>query len=170
MTIEIDDVRSLADWIKSTNARTVFLDGDCDSGKSTLAKKLSRFGFVTKDVDEFVTPKTDCYVKSLRIDELKDELSKIPPESTTIISGICARDVANKLQIGNAKFVYVVRVRIKEGIIRDEYSPAHEVELGNEVTSELVPKDGAAKEVYEYHKRVRPRGHADVELKNMILE
>lgn len=164
-----DDIKALAAWAKTTRSTRIFVDGDCGVGKSFVAKQLGQFGFESIDCDEFLKPGTGEYLAAIDYSALQRKILTFGA-APVVLSCICARDVAHKLGLSYAKFIYVVLVR-PDGI--EHTCPALDAERdGTEkVDSRLVPTAGTAShEAFQYHIRVSPHSNADAIYRNKLAD
>jgi len=160
-----DDFKALAAWAKTTKSTRIFVDGDCRVGKTFVGKQLGQFGFEPIDCDKFVKPGMGVYVPAIDYSVLQQEILTFCA-TPVVLSCICARDVAQKLGVSDAKFIYVVPIR-PDGI--EHTCPALDAEREGieKVDPCLVPTaDTASHEAFQYHIRVRPHSNADAIFRN----
>jgi hypothetical protein len=165
LVVEIkDNVAALASWINSLEPSVIFIDGCPGAGKTHLLNVLAKAGVRGLDLDKFIVQDQKCFVDALRIAELKHAIS-INEEQQVVLAGVCARRVAEVLDLKSARYVYVVRVS-EVGV--DKFSVAHEDEQTDVLSAEvgLPPAGPLESEVIAYHRTYKPMSQADVIYRN----
>ena len=142
-----------------SGATLVGLEGFCDSGKTTFSNQLGeRVPMGVFHTDEF-TRKFDApppYPECVDIDRLRDALEMVDPSRTSLIEGICLRDVLELVGIFPTVFVYLKRIG-KNGLWYDELN-LDDFESGQAIPGN-IPEPHLSD--LKYHTKSRPHKHAD---------
>ena len=152
-----DDIPALALVIGAMGAGLVMIDGCTLAGKTWLAHDLAdRLSAVAIDADDFIKRRQDAFVDALRAGRLKAAVdAALASSKIVLLSGVCARDVADRAALSPTLYVYVQR-NTTVGVVADMDIIDAEDGLLNEV---LHPLDA---EIADYHYRRQPRKNADI--------
>ncbi len=110
-----DDPDELADYIAGIGSGLIAFDGRCTAGKTSLARDMAgrcnctavdvdRFHPATTD-DDFIEARKEPFANAIRIDDLRRTIEAGGP--LVLLSGVCARQVVERLKISAAAFVWV---------------------------------------------------------------
>lgn len=148
----------LAVMIHSIGAGVVMIDRCTLAGKTRLARMLAkRLQAAAIDADCHINRGQDAFIAALRADELKTAVEAAQARSKVVlVSGVCARDIAEKLGLAPALFVYVLR-KTAAGVDGD--MDILDAEDGVQHDFSCSPLDA---ELAEYHKRRQPRRNANI--------
>jgi hypothetical protein len=146
----------LAVMIHSVGAGIVMIDGCARVGKTRLARMLAkRLDAAAIDADCHINRGQDAFIAALRADELKTAVEAAQARSKVVlVSGVCARDIAEKLGLAPALFVYVLR-KTAAGVDGD--MDILDADVQHDFS--CSPLDA---ELAEYHKRRQPRRNANI--------
>jgi hypothetical protein len=110
-----DDPDELAEYIAGIGLGLVAFDGRPTAGKTPLARDMTkRVGCTAVDADKFLPVVTDddfeqrrkgSFVDKLRIDDMRRAIEAGGP--LVLLSGVCARQVLERLKIPAAAIVWV---------------------------------------------------------------
>jgi Shikimate kinase len=155
-----NDPAALAAYIKSLGQGLVLFDGRPTAGKTTLAKQMAtrlRCGVV--DGDAFVIRKQGQFISALKIADLRQSIeSALVATPLVLLSTVCAREVATKIDMGPVSWVWIERTSLTllEIAVRDfaddfdADQPAADDTLRQEVEAYIKAHDarGRADKVY----------------------
>ena len=152
-----NDPDRLAAVIRAIGAGIVMLDGCTAAGKTVLARDLAeRLQAGVVDVDGYIDRHQDTFVGALRVDELKSATEGALARSGIVfVSGICARDVADRAGLAPVLFVYVKRKTLA-GVMADMDILDAEDGLFRRY------RPGLEAEIAGYHRRRLPCHNADI--------
>ena len=150
-----NDLATLTAVIAATGAGLVMIDGCTLAGKTWLARHLAaRLSAVAMDVDDFIKRRQDAFLDALRAGELKTAVdAALSSSPIVLLSGICARDVADKAALSPTLHVYVQR-NTTVGVVADMDIIDAEDGVQNEFPNALDA------EIADYHRRQHPRRNA----------
>ena len=106
-----NDFDRLAAAVRAIGIGVVMIDGCTLVGKTTLSRALAeRLRGVSIDTDDFIERRRGVFVEALRTGELKaavDAALTLP--KIVFVSGVCAREIADRAALNPVLFVYVQR-------------------------------------------------------------
>jgi hypothetical protein len=93
----------------------VGVEGFCGSGKSCLAKRLAQLGVGRSlDTDSYLpalsSEEADSYTDRLKASDLKADIQGAQDETGVVLSGVCLRQVLQRLGIEADVFICVKRL------------------------------------------------------------
>jgi hypothetical protein len=156
-----DDPNALAAQIAPLRGVVLF-DGWTGVGKTALAHMLSEWlGCAAIDVDDYVDRNRGYFVNAIRFDELRATAADALKQSAlALVSTICARDVAKRLGVPVAAFVYVEQ-RSSMGLPANaEITDAEDG--GPDAFAEYQDLPPLEREIFDYHAAFKPRKTADI--------
>ncbi|WP_175946838.1 hypothetical protein [Burkholderia pyrrocinia] len=149
--------------ISEAPAGIVTFDGYHGIGKSTLTSALAdRLCVPAIEVDDYLNEGQEAYVGALQVAELRHAIrDALATHSVALVDGVCMASVLQVIEVHPALTVYVQR-NSRTGIPCDQ--ELLDMEDGIELDpyyATLMTED-LDREVFEYHKRYRPRASADI--------
>ncbi len=159
---EVTDVSDLESLLRTVEHGLIAFDGCTSAGKTTLMNNLARrLKCPAIDLDQYLDRQRGEFVNALRLPALTDAIEQGRQQSPVVlVSGVCMREVLDRLQFTAAMNIYVQR-NSRTGIPSDldflDLEDGHQVD--DTLASLLSDLD---LEIAAYHERYRPRRNADV--------
>jgi hypothetical protein len=155
------DSDELASWLAEFLARSpsdlIRIEGVCDSGKTTIGRKLAAKGVGTHiEADKFATQqlKDTPYSRCLKQDELDAAIERaIQTSKPVILDAVCLEEVAPLQRWGRGTSIYVKRLSF------NSVDPIWHVGLNLE---EEPPMNEPHRSVHLYHMTHAPHMNADL--------
>ena len=159
---------NLAAALRRYRTGVIAIDGVLGVGKSTLSRRLAkRLGCSVVHLDKHLRKRRGTFFTALRIGQISRAMTQ--GSSISIIEGVCALQVLEKLNVSPTAIVYVKRM--KNGIWRDEEATIPTTSLSqhleklrnerNEIAQSLqeTPASGPSltEEVVTYHANYFPQ-------------
>jgi hypothetical protein len=154
------DLQSAAARWDAEGVRVVAIDGVDGSGKSYLRAQLAACieGSTEVDLDDHLVRNQKKFVGALRLDDLA---ANLPRQGFVLISGVCMRDVLQRIGLSADVHIYVKRMARWGWADEDEVEGPATVAL-TEAAGIAGRASALAAEVIAYHQRFRPQDCADI--------
>jgi hypothetical protein len=111
-----NDPAALAAYIESLGQGLILFDGRPSAGKSTLAKAMAtriRCGIV--DGDDYIVLDQGRFVDVLKTDDLRERIAaRLAETPLVLLSTVCAREVASKVDVRPASWVWIERTSLTQ--------------------------------------------------------
>jgi hypothetical protein len=160
--IVVTAIESVIDAIKKENSLRIGIDGANSTGKSHLAKIISKeLNIVCISLDDYLTTNQGTYLPNLDLDRLKRDLNK---ENHFVVEGICLLEALSRINESIELLVYVKRYYL--GVWNDESICNISDDVDKVIEHEkALDKDqslGIDEEIIRYHNQYQPDKKADV--------
>ncbi|MDO3527528.1 hypothetical protein ACNRBH_09155 [Ralstonia pseudosolanacearum] len=159
---EVTDVSDLESLLRTVEHGLITFDGCTSSGKTTLMNNLAgRLKCPAIDLDQYLDRQRGEFVNALRLPALTDAIEQGCQQSPVVlVSGVCMREVLDRLQFTAAMNIYVQR-NSRTGIPSDlDFLDLEDGHLLDDTLASLL--SDLDLEIAAYHEHYRPRRNADV--------
>lgn len=187
---EAYEIKEIIDSLNSRKVSVIGIDGQKDSGKSTLASELaSELGYIhiNLDDDEYREKNRGQFVPFVKYDKVREKIENA--KNTIILDGVCLLAVCERLSITPGLFIYVKRMTnfgtwrdegkcdvtgdIEEFIAREKEDDRKFMEEVARIedrvfdTNKWVFSD-LVEEIMRYHHKFKPHKKADIMYKRVV--